>query len=109
MQFARVWLAIDGVLWTATVGAAPMTVELFDDILVVVERPASQLRALAFDIHPPAVARIKEAFSVVWNILPTKRINGEIVICARRRRHNVDRWLSNAIGKRELLIPDLRA
>lgn len=50
-----------------------MAMELLDDVDVVVQGTASQLRSFSVDVHAPAVAGIDQALGVLRNVLPAQR------------------------------------
>lgn len=79
--------------------------ELLDQINVIIEWSASQLGSLAVDIDSPAVAWVDEAFGVLGNVLPAKRIRRQLIARQCFRGDDIDGRLTNSIKQRELLAP----
>jgi hypothetical protein len=52
-----------------------MAMELFNDINVIIQRPASKFRVLSINVNSPAIARVDKALGVVRNVFPSQRIH----------------------------------
>lgn len=105
MKLAREGLTIDSVFGSTAIGAAPVAMELFDDINVIIQRTAGQFRSFSVDVHAPAISGIDQALCVFRNVLPSQRFLRQSCTSAGGFCGDVDRWLTDSVCQRKFFVP----